>query len=150
MENINPFRPLLHCHNNFIAIKTVWQCKQKDHNVHTVMCYQKTITKTHRAIRLSHWPWPVTCAWTPVKCLLIWYWLKVSKFALQLHWCFVGGPSQLARTSICSTCKSFHAPPFMLLIVLYNFVCYNYYAMVGWLVQEAWQKRGCIGIKSAL
>ena len=49
--------------------------------------------------------------------------------------CFVGGASQLT----CSTCKSFRAPPFMLLVVLYNFIYYNCiiitHLLVGWLVR---------------
>ena len=81
-------------------------------------------------IVLSYRRWPVTCAWTPVKCLLIWYSLKVSKSAPQLHCCFVGDASQLT----CSTCKSFRAPPFMLLVLMYNFVYYNLRNcwLVGW------------------
>ena len=81
-----------------------------------------------------------------------------QKSTPRLHWRFVGGASQPVR----STCKSFRAPPFMLLIVPYNSVYYNhvhnYYAMVGWSVWGSKQKEGfvlakrgvCVGKKSAL
>ena len=42
----------------------------------------------------------------PGKCLLMRYSLKVNKSVPQLHCCFVGSTSQLAR----SMCKSFCAP----------------------------------------
>ena len=91
--------------------------------------------------------WPVVCAWTPVKCLLIWYSLKVSKSAPQLHCHFVvGGTSQLT----CSTCKLFRAPLFMLLVVLYNFVYYNYIIitqlLVGWFGDQG-KKGVCVSKK---
>ena len=70
----------------------------------------------------------------PVKCLLICYSLKVDKSAPQLHCCFVGGASQLVRSAIRNTCKLFCAPPFMLLIVPYNSVHYNYIIIMQWLV----------------
>ena len=53
-----------------------------------------------------------------------------------MHCHFVGGTSQLVR----STCKSFLQ--FMLLIVLYSFVCYNYISITQWLVR---QNEVCIG-----
>ena len=57
---------------------------------------------------------------------------------------------QLAR----SMCKSFRTPPFMLLIVLYNSVYYNYITitqwLVGWLVLGSRQKGGLHRQKSAL
>ena len=49
---------------------------------------------------------PLVCG--PVKCLLIWYLLKVNKSAPQLRCRFVKRASQLAL----SICKSFHVPPF--------------------------------------
>ena len=49
-----------------------------------------------------------------------------------MHCHFVGGTSQLVR----STCKLFRAPQFMLLIVPYNFVCYNCISITQWLVRK--------------
>ena len=58
--------------------------------------------------------------------------------------------SQLMRSAIHSTCKSFLAPLFMLLIVPYNSVYYNYITIMQWLVGWFWDqgKKGvCIGKK---
>ena len=85
----------------------------------------------HQAFLLSHWRWPVICAWTLVKWLLIQYSPKVNKSTPRLLCCFVGGASQLTH----SMCKSFCSPkPFMLLIVLYKSVQYNYIIIMQWLV----------------
>ena len=46
----------------------------------------------------------------------------------------VGGASELVCSAICSTCKLLRAPSFMLLIVLYNSVYYNYIIITQWLV----------------
>ena len=81
----------------------------------------------HWVFVLSHQQWPVTCAWTRS---LIWSSLKVNKSAPWLHCCFVGGTLELMRT----TCKSFHATPFTLLIVPYNSVYYNCIIIMQWLV----------------
>ena len=78
---------------------------------------------------------------------------QVYKPAPQLHCCFVGGTSELmhARSAICSVFKSFLAHPFMLLIVPYNSVYYNYIIIIcsGWLVDSGVKsKKGvCIGKK---
>ena len=74
----------------------------------------------------------------PVKCLSIWYSLKVNKFSPQLHCCFVGGAShaQLPHSAIRSTCKSFHVSPFTLLIVPYNSIYYNYSILHKRVAQE--------------
>ena len=56
---------------------------------------------------------------------------------------------QLAR----STCKSFRAPPFTLLIVPYNSIQYNYMIIMQWLVgwfMDEGKKGVCIGKKGAL
>ena len=93
---------------------------------------------------------------TPVKCVLIWYSLKVDKTATQLHCRFVGGASHVVCSAICdrSTCKSFRAPPFTLSLLLYNSVYYNYIIimqrLVGWLVLGSRQKGGLRRQKSAL
>ena len=106
------FQPLLHCQNNFVAIKTTV----------SVTMYLLIIVpwKTHWALLLSHWQRPVACAWTPVKCLLIQYLVKVNKSVPRLHCHFVAS-KQFAY----STCKSFHASRFPLIIVPYNSVYYN-------------------------
>ena len=98
----------------------------------------------------------VTCCLCldPVKCLLIWYSLKVNKTARQLHCRFVVGVSHLMRSAN-SMCKLFRAPPFMLSLVLYNSVYYNYIIitkrLVGWLVGSGVKaKRSLDRQKSAL
>ena len=98
--------------------------------------------KMHRALVLSHRQWPVACAWTLVKCLLIRYSPKANnKSAPRLHSC-----SKLVR----STCKSFCVPPFTLLIASYNSVYYNYLTVTQWLVGwfgEQGKKGVCISKK---
>ena len=112
---------------------------------------QETVTNTLSILSLTP---VVTCCLLldPVKCLLIQYSLKLDKTTRQLHCHFVGGASHL-MCSACSTCKSFCAPPFMLLLVPYNFLYYNYIIITKWLVGWFWSqcKRGfALAKKSAL
>ena len=83
----------------------------------------------------------------PVKCLLIWYSLKVNKTATQLH---CRGASTLVHSAICDrTCKSFRVPPFTLLHVPYS-IYYNYIIITQQLVDWFWgqgKKGVCIGKK---
>ena len=90
---------------------------------------------------LSHWQCPVTCAWIPVKCSIH------SRSTNPLHDCTIALLMLEAHHNLAhSTCKSFHAPPFMLLIVLYNSVYYNYiiimHWLVGWLVGSGIKEKG--------
>ena len=86
----------------------------------------------------SHWQWPASCAWTLVKCLLIWYSLKVNQSAPWLQCRFFGGALQLMH----SMCKLFCALPFMLLY---------YIIIMQWLVGSGIKaKRGLCQQKSAL
>ena len=126
------FRPLVHCHNDFVAITNDSKCDY----LHTIMCSQAAAC--------------LLC-FDLVKCLLIQYLLKVNKSTPRLHCRFVGGASQLMRM----TCKSFCAPPFTSLIVLYKSIYYNYRYIIiqcnGWLVGSGIKaKRGLRRQKSAL
>ena len=72
-----------------------------------------------------------------------------QQFAPQLHSYFVGGASQLlVHSTVHGTCKLFCPPPFMLLIVLYNSVKYNYIIIMQWLVgwfRDQGKKGVCVG-----
>ena len=141
-KQISTLRPLLHRHNNFVAIKMTVGV-----TIYTLQCVP---SKTHQVFVLSHRRCSIACAWTPVKCLLIWYYFKVNKSALWLHCCFARSAPQFT----CSTCKSSCATLFTLLIVLHNSVYYNYIIimqwLVGWLIRESRYKGGLHQQKSAL
>ena len=93
--------------------------------------------KTHRAFVLSHWRWPVACAWTPVKCLFH------SRSTSPLHDCTV--VSFEAHHNSCVNCSlQLH------LIVPYNSVYYNYIIITQWLVgwfEDQGKKGVCVGKK---
>ena len=84
-------------------------------------------SKMHQSFVLAHRRWPVACAWTHVKCLLIRYSQNVNKSIPRLHCHFIGGAAQL----VCSTCKLFHAPLFTLLV--------RWFIIEGW----AWASIHC-------
>ena len=84
-------------------------------------------SKMHQSFVLAHRRWPVACAWTHVKCLLIPYSQKINKSIPRLHCHFIGGAAQL----VCSTCKLFHAPLFTLLV--------RWFIIEGW----AWASMHC-------
>ena len=124
----------------------------------------------HPAFVLSHQWWPVTCAWTQVKCLLIQYSLNVNKSAPRLHCRFVGGASQLIscpnsnlwvksedKTTSQLALAHVNHTVHLHLHVPYSSVCYNYIIimqwLVGWLVRGlkqigslCWQKKAHCGL----
>jgi len=51
-------------------MQTERQYVAKGDHVHTIMCSQKTNTKTHWAVTIAHRWWPVAWAWTPTSACI--------------------------------------------------------------------------------
>ena len=146
-RGFHTFRPLLHCHKDKFCCYQNGVTMQKERQKMWLSTHYNVFLensyKTHQAFLALHWPWPVACAWPQSSAC--WYGIH-SRLTKPLHNCTCGSASQLMRSAIRSTCKSFHVPPFMLLIVPYNSIYYNYYTMVGWLWGQ--DKKGvCVGKK---
>ena len=84
--DFDPFRSYL----NSVTMPTKRQCDY----IHTIMCSQETITKSGIKCCISVLAHgggggALTCAWTPVKCLLIRIHSKSTKSTNPLHNCTV-------------------------------------------------------------
>ena len=130
----------------------LWQCKHnanrktvaKGDHVHTIMCSQKTNTKTHWAVTIAHRWWPVAWAWTRQVLVFNQGQQICSAIALSLCWRSI---TTCAPSVICGICKSFRAPPYVLLVISYT---KNYITIAQWLLgwfRDQGKKGVCIGNK---
>ena len=124
------------------------QCKQKtvakgDH-VHTIMCSQKTNTKRIEQSQL-HTGGGLLLGLGPRQVLVFNQGQQIcSAIALSLCWRSI---TTCAPSVICGICKSFRAPPYVLLVISYT---KNYITIGQWLLgwfRDQGKKGVCIGNK---
>ena len=130
------------CHNSFVTIKTVWQCKQKTVRV-TVYTLQyvprKQLQKLHRCFyfHTSSVLGPMSSA--------CWYGIHsiqqiLSTTALLLGWPWLFATVCITVNTVAGQMEAHHNLHIQLF--LFRMLYYNYILITGWLIQESRQKAG--------